>query len=175
MTETTIHTSEMSATEMRGICEALISRQEEIIGHLSKHRAAEVRSKSRLDKASIELGEAEDDMARLHKAKSYEILTSPEWISQKADPTSPTGETSKEWGELVIERILRGDTEWNETLRRFYDKQKEAAEIKAEALKDQAAVLEFQEVLMSINQTMRLRAAQFQANERTEIRINEPK
>ena len=160
-----------TAIEMKRIAEALISQKDDLIKNLSKHRREEVRTKSALEKATIELGELEDGMARMHRNKTYEIVAGPEWKENGSDPRDPDGRTSQSWAEMYVERMLRHDQEWNDMLKAFYDKQKEAADLKEKALESQASVMTFQEMLMSNGQEMRLRAAMWQASIPTNINI----
>ena len=159
--------------EMRKKAESLIERRDELVEHLRKHRREEIRAKSSLDRASIELGEVEDRMARSHREKEYTILTGIEWNELKADPRDPEGKTSREWAELFIDRALRHDEDWNAMLSEFYAKQNEVQAVKEKALESQAMVMEFQELLMANGQEMRLYAALWQASTPTTISIRD--
>ena len=173
MKSTIIPIVETSATEMQTKAENLIARRDELVEHLRKHRREEIRAKSSLDRASIELGEVEDRMARSHREKEYTILTGIEWNELKADPRDPEGKTSREWAELFIERALRHDEDWNAMLSEFYAKQNDVQAIKEKALESQAMVMEFQELLMANGQEMRLYAALWQASTPTTINIGD--
>ena len=166
------HTAEMSDTEMKRIAEALISKKDDLITHLHKHRREEVRTKTALEHGSIELGELEDAMSRMHRQKTYDVVNGTDWASDNADPRDPDGKTSQSWAEIYVERALRYDEEWNIMLNSFYTKQKELSKLKEQALESQANVMSFQEMLMANGQEMRLRAAMWQAQISTNIAIH---
>ena len=163
--------STMDATEMQTKAESLISRRDELVEHLRKHRREEVRAKTSLERATVTLGEIEDRMARSHREKEYTILMSPEWAELKSDPRDPDGKTSQEWAVIYIERALRHDEDWNAMLSDFYVKQNEALSLKEKAMDSQAMVMEFQELLMANGQEMRLYAALWQAQTPTTINL----
>lgn len=165
-------TAEISDTEMTRVAQVLIDRKEELIGHLRKHRVEEVRAKSKLEHVSIELDQLENEMGRMHRTKTYDFVSSPEWKEDGIDPRDPEGNTSQSWAEIYVERMLRHDEEWNGVLQAFFNKQKELAKLKEEALESQSNVMTFQEMLMANGQEMRLRAAMWQAMDQTNITIH---
>jgi len=162
----------MSATEADKLVKKLAKEQRKILKSLKETRNLEVTSKQELEKSNAEFGRLEDSMARMHRSKAYELLTGDEWEEMGSDPRDPEGKPSQEWGELFIERMLRHDSDWQETITEFYDKQNELVELKNIALQVQSEVITLQENLMSLNAEIRLQAAYIQASHVVEVNLN---
>ena len=154
----------MSANEADKLVKRLAKEQHALLRQLKTARELEVSSKVELEKAGVEFGKLEDAMARLHRTKAYDHLTGDAWDELGKDPRDPEGNPTQEWGELFLERMLRNDVEWQETISEFYTEQTALAEVKALALEAQSEVMTLQEELMSLNAEIRLHAAYIQAS-----------
>jgi hypothetical protein len=159
----------MSATEADKLVKRLAKEQRKLLKELKEVRELEVTSKQELEKSNAEFGRLEDDMARAHRTKAYELFTGDEWEEMGGDPRDPEGKPSQEWGELFLERMLRHDEGWQATIQEFYDKQNELVELKNVALQVQSNVISLQENLMSLNAEIRLHAAYIQASHVVEV------
>lgn len=161
----------MSGDEATKLVKKLETEQRHILRELKSARDLEVKTKRELERCNVEFGRLEDDMARLHRSKAYGLLTGSEWEEVSGDPRDPEGNPSQDWGELFVERMLRNDLEWQETIASFYDKQTELSELNGIALSAQSDVIRIQETLMSKNAEFRLRAAFFSASHIVEVNI----
>lgn len=160
----------LSDVEAVSKVDGLVEQQNGIINRLKKWRAEEFKAKSRLTEIKVELGKVEDEMARLHRRKTFEIVQDPDMKDViLIDPRDPEGRPTQDWADICVERALRRDDEWQSMLKKFYQIQDEAVKIESQALEAQSKVLEASEQLQSKNAEMRLHAALFGAIKIEEI------
>ena len=103
---------------------------------LAKARKTEAKAKTANERAALELTQAEQALGQLQQELIHEFTEADEWDSSAIDPRS--GERSAEWGDMVLERLLRSDPRFAEALGKLYTSQGTSIDVKGVALEAQA-------------------------------------
>ncbi len=105
---------------------------------LAKARKTEAKAKTANERAAAEMTQAEQALGQLQQELIHEFTSAEEWETSSVDPRTD-GERSPEWGDMVLERLLRSDPRFAEALGTLYSAQSMAIEAKGVALDAQAA------------------------------------
>ena len=117
------------------IATALDNILEKLTGAIKKAYVAEGKAKAALEQATLDFARSEEQLSRLYQAKAYEIVMDDEWEAASIDPR--VSEKTQTWAEMVIERLLKKDEDWNNALGDHYDLQQAATTARADALEAQ--------------------------------------
>ena len=118
--------------QITAIEEGMVSTQK----LLAKARKTEAKAKSANERAALELTHTEQELGELQQELIHEFTDADEWDSSAIDPRS--GERSAEWGDMVLERLLRSDPRFADSLGNLYKSQGTSIDAKGVALNAQA-------------------------------------
>ncbi|KKK79968.1 hypothetical protein LCGC14_2828190 [marine sediment metagenome] len=104
---------------------------------LAKARRTEAKAKTANERAALELTQVEQELGQLQQELIYEFTEADEWDSSAKDPR--TGERTQDWGDMVLERLLRSDPRFADALGKLYQSQGTAIDAKGIAMEAQAA------------------------------------
>ncbi len=128
----------MNVPQVEAQITAIESNMAKTQGILAKARRTEAKAKSANERAALELTKVEQELGELQQELIHEFTSAEEWDSSAADPRTDGTRTS-DWGDMVLERLLRSDPRFAEALGTLYESQGTAIDAKGIAMEAQAA------------------------------------
>lgn len=95
---------------------------------LTTARRAEADTRGDLEKAKANFERAEDDLVALQQLLAYKISNSPTFAEDRLDPRGGEA-TDKEWGQMVLETIMKEEDEYIQQLSVVYSTQQELVDV----------------------------------------------
>lgn len=128
----------MEASELVERFKANVDLLDSLDKTIEKAYSGLAKAKVQLERASLTMAKGEEEITRLYQIKSYMITEDDAWEESSIDPR--TGEPTEDWGNMVIDRMINQDPDWNEAKADYYKRQKEHSDARATVHDAQAKV-----------------------------------